>query len=33
MRSIKDYDYRVQTPETLIQIATVQLMLGRLVTP
>ena len=32
-RLAKDYEYRVQTSETLIQIAAVRLMLGRLATP
>ena len=32
-RLAKDYEYRVQTSETLIQIAAVRLMLGRLAAP
>jgi putative transposase len=32
-RLAKDYEYRVQTSETLIDIAAVRLMLGRLVAP
>jgi putative transposase len=32
-RLAKDYEYRVQTSETLIDIAAVRLMLSRLVAP